>query len=101
MAAAIGAELPIDEATGNLVVDVGGGTTEVAVISLGSIVVSRSIRVGGYEMDDAIVALAKREHNLLIGPESAEEVKLRSAPRGTSARTGPQRSGAGIWPQAS
>jgi rod shape-determining protein MreB len=76
MAAAIGAELPIDEATGNLVVDVGGGTTEVAVISLGSIVVSRSIRVGGYEMDDAIVALAKREHNILIGPESAEEVKL-------------------------
>ncbi len=76
MAAAIGAELPIDEATGNLVVDIGGGTTEVAVISLGSIVVSRSIRVGGYEMDDAIVAFAKREHNLLIGPESAEEVKL-------------------------
>jgi rod shape-determining protein MreB len=76
MAAAIGAELPIDEATGNLVVDVGGGTTEVAVISLGSIVVSRSIRVGGYEMDDAIVAFAKREHSILIGPESAEEVKL-------------------------
>jgi len=76
MAAAIGADLPIDEATGNLVVDIGGGTTEVAVISLGSIVVSRSIRVGGYEMDDAIVAFARREYNVLIGPESAEEIKL-------------------------
>ena len=76
MAAAIGAELPIDKATGNLVVDIGGGTTEVAVISLGSIVVSRSIRVGGYEMDDAIVAFVKREHKIQIGPESAEEIKL-------------------------
>lgn len=75
MAAAIGAGLPVNEATGNLVVDIGGGTTEVAVISLGGIVSSRSIRVGGDEMDEAIIQYLKRTYNLLIGERTAEEVK--------------------------
>ena len=76
MAAAIGAGLPIAEPTGSLIVDIGGGTTEVAVISLGDIVVSRSIRVGGDEMDEAIINWCKREHQLLVGHQTAEEVKL-------------------------
>ena len=65
MAAAIGAGLPVGEPSGSLIVDIGGGTTEVAVISLGGIVVSRSIRIGGDEMDQDIVAFARREYNLL------------------------------------
>src|SRR5207249_219920 len=76
MAAAIGAGLPISEATGSLIVDIGGGTTEVAVISLDGIVASRSIRVGGDEMDQDIVAFARREYNLLLGERTAEEVKI-------------------------
>jgi rod shape-determining protein MreB len=76
MAAAIGAGLPVGEPTGSMVVDVGGGTSEVAVISLGGIVVSQSIRVGGDEMDEAIVAYCKQRHKLLIGQQTAEEVKL-------------------------
>ena len=76
MAAAIGAGLPVGEPTGNIVVDVGGGTSEVAVISLGGIVVSESIRVGGDEMDDAIVDYVKREYKLMIGQQTAEEIKL-------------------------
>ena len=76
MAAAIGAGLPVAEPTGSMIVDIGGGTTEVAVISLGGIVVSQSIRVGGDEMDEAIVNWCKREHKLLIGQQTAEEVKL-------------------------
>jgi rod shape-determining protein MreB and related proteins len=76
MAAAIGAGLPVGEATGNLIVDIGGGTTEVAVISLGGIVVSQSLRIGGDEMDDAIINHVKREYKLLIGQQTAEEVKL-------------------------
>ena len=76
MAAAIGAGLPVGEPTGNIVVDVGGGTSEVAVISLGGIVVSQSIRVGGDEMDDAIVNYVKREYKLMIGQQTAEEIKL-------------------------
>ncbi|MGI8726112.1 MAG: rod shape-determining protein [Solirubrobacterales bacterium] len=76
MAAAIGAGLPVGEPTGSMVVDIGGGTSEVAVISLGGIVVSQSIRVGGDEMDDAIVAHCKTEHKLMIGQQTAEEVKL-------------------------
>ncbi len=76
MAAAIGAGLPVSEPTGNLIVDIGGGTTEVAVISLGGIVVSQSIRVGGDEMDEAIVKYVQREYKLLIGTQTAEEVKL-------------------------
>jgi rod shape-determining protein MreB and related proteins len=76
MAAAIGAGLPVAEPTGNMIVDIGGGTTEVAVISLGGIVVSQSLRVGGDEMDEAIVNHLKREYKLLIGQQTAEEIKL-------------------------
>ena len=76
MAAAIGAGLPVGEPTGNLIVDIGGGTTEVAVISLGGIVVAQSIRVGGDELDEAIVNYVKREEKLMIGTQTAEEVKL-------------------------
>jgi rod shape-determining protein MreB and related proteins len=76
MAGAIGAGLPIGEPSGNMVVDIGGGTTEVAVISLGGIVVSRSLRVGGYEMDEAIVRYVRDRRRLLIGQERAEEVKI-------------------------
>ena len=76
MAAAIGAGLPVGEPTGSMVVDIGGGTSEVAVISLGGIVVSQSIRVGGDELDEAIISYAKREYKLLIGQQTAEEVKL-------------------------
>jgi rod shape-determining protein MreB len=76
MAAAIGAGLPVGEPTGSMVVDIGGGTSEVAVISLGGIVVSQSIRVGGDEMDDAIVNHCKSVHKLMIGQQTAEEVKL-------------------------
>jgi rod shape-determining protein MreB len=75
MAAAIGSGLPVSEPTGSLIVDIGGGTTEVAVISLGDIVVSQSIRVGGDEMDDAIMNFCKREHQLLIGHQTAEDIK--------------------------
>ena len=77
MAAAIGAELDIAEPTGNIIVDIGGGTTEVAVISLGGIVVSTSIRVAGDELDEDIVNYAKRELNLAIGQTTAEEIKMR------------------------
>ena len=76
MAAAIGAGLPVAEPTGNMIVDVGGGTSEVAVISLGGIVVSQSLRVGGDEMDEAIVGHIKREYKLLVGQQTAEEIKL-------------------------
>jgi rod shape-determining protein MreB len=76
MAAAIGAGLPVSEPTGSLIVDIGGGTTEVAVISLGGIVVSRSIRIGGDEMDMDIVSFARREYNLLMGERTAEEIKI-------------------------
>jgi rod shape-determining protein MreB len=76
MAAAIGAGLPVYEPTGNMVVDVGGGTTEVAVISLGGIVTSQSIRVGGDEMDQAIIAFAKKQYSLMLGERTAEEIKM-------------------------
>jgi rod shape-determining protein MreB and related proteins len=76
MAAAIGAGLPIAEPAGNMIVDIGGGTSEVAVISLGGIVVSQSLRVGGDEMDEAIVNHVKKEYKLLIGQQTAEEIKL-------------------------
>jgi rod shape-determining protein MreB and related proteins len=76
MAAAIGVGLPVYEPTGNMVVDVGGGTTEVAVISLGGIVASQSIRVGGDEMDEAIMAFAKKEYSLMLGERTAEEIKM-------------------------
>ena len=76
MAAAIGAGLPVGEPTGNMIVDIGGGTSEVAVISLGGIVVSQSVRVGGDELDEAIINYVKKEYKLLIGQQTAEEVKL-------------------------
>ncbi|WP_406677895.1 rod shape-determining protein [Moorella sp. ACPs] len=76
MAAAIGAGLPVYEPTGNMIVDIGGGTTEVAVISLGGIVTSRSIRIGGDEMDEAITQYIKRTYNLMIGERTAEEIKI-------------------------
>lgn len=76
MAAAIGAGLPVYEPTGNMIVDIGGGTTEVAVISLGGIVTSRSIRIGGDEMDEAIAQHIKRNYNLMIGERTAEEIKI-------------------------
>ena len=75
MAAAIGAGLPVTEPTGSMVVDIGGGTTEVAVLSLGGIVYSRSVRVGGDKMDEAIIGYIRRNHNLLVGESSAERVK--------------------------
>ncbi|MBF0609844.1 MAG: rod shape-determining protein [Magnetococcales bacterium] len=76
MAAAIGAGLPVNDASGSMVVDVGGGTTEVAIISLGGIVYSRSIRVGGDKMDEAIVAHVRRKYSLLIGEGTAETIKI-------------------------
>jgi rod shape-determining protein MreB len=75
MAAAIGAGLPVTEPTGSMVVDIGGGTTEVAVLSLGGIVYSRSVRVGGDKFDEAIIAHIRRTHNLLLGESSAERIK--------------------------
>ncbi len=75
MAAAIGAGLPVTEPTGSMVVDIGGGTTEVAVMSLGGIVYSRSVRVAGDKMDEAIIAYIRRNHNLLVGESSAERIK--------------------------
>jgi rod shape-determining protein MreB len=77
MAAAIGAGLPITEASGNMIVDIGGGTTEVAVISLAGIVYSKSVRVGGDKMNDAILNYIKRKHNLLTGETTAEQIKIK------------------------
>ena len=76
MAAAIGANLPVSEPSGSMIVDIGGGTTEVAVIALGGIVVSKSIRVTGDEMDEAIVAHCRKNYNLLIGERTAEQIKI-------------------------
>ena len=76
MAAAIGAGLPITEASGNMIVDIGGGTTEVAVISLAGVVYAQSVRVGGDKLDEAIVQYMKRKYNMLIGERTAEAVKI-------------------------
>jgi len=76
MAAAIGAGLPVSEPTGSMVVDIGGGTTEVAIISLGGIVTSKSLRVAGDELDQSIIAYIKKEYNLMIGERTAEQVKM-------------------------
>lgn len=76
MAAAIGAGLPVQEPTGSMIVDIGGGTTEVAIISLGGIVTSRSVRIGGDELDTSIVTYVKKEYNLMIGERTAEQVKV-------------------------
>ncbi|KJS18127.1 MAG: rod shape-determining protein MreB [Peptococcaceae bacterium BRH_c4b] len=88
MAAAIGAGLPVHEPTGNMVVDIGGGTTEVAVISLGGIVTSRSIRIAGDEMDDAIIQHVKKAYSLMIGERTSEDIKIEigtACPKHTSA----------------
>ncbi|CAK7193404.1 Cell shape-determining protein MreB [Commensalibacter sp. Nvir] len=92
MAAAIGAGLPVTEPSGSMIVDIGGGTTEVAVISLGGIVYARSVRVGGDRMDDAIIAYIRRNHNLLIGESSAERIKMELG----AAIAGPSGDG-GLW----
>ena len=76
MAAAIGAGLPVHEPTGSMIVDIGGGTSEVAIISLGGIVTSKSIRIGGNKLDDAIISYIKKEYNLMIGERTAEEIKI-------------------------
>ena len=76
MAAAIGANLPVSEATGSMIVDIGGGTTEVAVVSLGGMVVAKSVRVAGDEMDEAIITHCRENYRLLIGERSAEEIKI-------------------------
>jgi len=76
MAAAIGVGLPVQEPTGNMIVDIGGGTTEVAVISLGGIVASQSARIGGDELDDAIIQYVKKEYSLALGERTAEEIKI-------------------------
>jgi rod shape-determining protein MreB and related proteins len=94
MAAAIGAGLPVTEPTGSMVVDVGGGTTEVAVLSLGGIVYSRSVRIGGDRMDESIISYIRRNHNLLIGESTAERIKIRigaafAPPRGQEQRSMP------------
>ena len=77
MAAAIGVGLPIDEPAANMIVDIGGGTTEVAIISLAGVVYTKSIRVGGDEIDSAIISYMKRAYNLMIGERTAEEIKIR------------------------
>jgi rod shape-determining protein MreB len=77
MAAAIGAGLPVEEPTGSMIVDIGGGTSEVAVISLGGIVTSKSIRVGGDELDESIINYIKKSYNLMIGERTAEEIKIK------------------------
>jgi rod shape-determining protein MreB len=89
MAAAIGAGLPVTEPTGNMIVDIGGGTTEVAVISLAGVVFMRSVRVGGDKMDEAIIHHVKRKYNLLIGDRTAELIKITigSAYPGTEIQT--------------
>jgi MreB/Mrl family cell shape determining protein len=84
MAAAIGAGLPVTEPSGSMIVDIGGGTTEVAVISLGGIVYARSVRVGGDKMDEAIISYIRRHFNLLIGESSAERIKMEG--RGADSR---------------
>jgi len=90
MAAAIGAGLPIAEPGGNIIVDIGGGTTEVAVISLSGIVCSKSVRIAGDEMDEALIHLIRKRHNLLIGERQAEEIKIKlgsAVPKGNSSQT--------------
>jgi rod shape-determining protein MreB len=76
MAAAIGSGMPVHEPTGNMIVDIGGGTTEVAVISLGGVVTSQSVRVGGDEIDQSIISYVKKEYSLMLGERTAEEIKM-------------------------
>ena len=97
MAAAIGAGLPVHEPTGNMVVDIGGGTTEVAVISLGGIVTSQSVRIGGDELDEAIISYIKKEYSLALGERTAEEIKI-ALGLGVRARRGAARRDPGPGP---
>ena len=76
MAAAIGAGLPVQEPTGNMIVDIGGGTTEVAVISMGGVVASQSVRIAGDELDKSIIQFIKKEYSLALGERTAEEIKI-------------------------
>jgi rod shape-determining protein MreB len=87
MAAAIGAGLPVTEPSGNMIVDIGGGTTEVAVISLSGIVTSKSIRCGGDKMDEAIINHVKRKYNMLVGERTAEQVKMTIATASASSKS--------------
>lgn len=96
MAAAIGAGLPTLDATGSMIVDIGGGTSEVAVISLGGIVTSRSVRMAGDEFDNAIVNYIRRKYNLLIGERTAETSSWRSVRRFQASRSPAWRSRGGI-----
>ena len=100
MAAAIGAELPILEPTGSMVLDIGGGTTEVGVISLGGVVYAHSLRVAGDKMDEAIVNFVRRKYGILIGEATAELVKRISVPPGKAARCARWRSRAATLPTA-
>ena len=95
MAAAIGADLPVQEPRGNMIVDIGGGTTEVAVISLGGVVASQSVRVAGDELDEAIIQFVKKEYSLALGERTAEEVKMY-----LGSRLGARRGAAGRGPRA-
>lgn len=97
MAAAIGSGLPVHEATGNMVVDIGGGTTEVAVISLGGIVTAQSIRVAGDELDNAIIQYIKKEYSLLLGERTAEQIKITIGSAYAWRPTSTPRSAAGTW----
>lgn len=76
LAAAIGANIPINEPAGNMIVDIGGGTTEIAVISLGGMVIAESIRTGGDEFDEAIIKYLRNQYNLVVGERTAEDIKL-------------------------
>ena len=98
MAAAIGAGLPVQEPTGNMIVDIGGGTTEVAVISLGGIVASQSVRVAGDELDEAVISYIKKEFSLAIGEQTAEDIKMAMGSAWPLDR-GAQRRGAGPRPR--
>jgi len=77
LAAAIGAQIPIAQASGNMIVDIGGGSAEAAIIALGGVVVHDSLRVGGNKIDEAIMSFLRKEHNLIIGSQTAEEVKIK------------------------
>jgi rod shape-determining protein MreB len=97
MAAAIGVGLPVDTPTGNMVIDIGGGTTEIAVIALSGIVSDTSIRVGGDEIDNAIVSFLRKNYNLLIGEPTAEAIKIQIGSAFPMARSGRWRSRAATW----
>ena len=100
MAAAIGVGLPVQEAAGNMIVDIGGGTTEVALISLSGIVYSRSVRCAGDELDDAIISYMRRTYNLMVGERTAEDIKIRIGSAYPCHRNSLSRSRAATWSRA-